>query len=1015
MAEQPSVNVAELIRSKIEELNSHPHNGLTDQQVIANREKYGKNQFTPKKKEPLWKKYLEKFEDPTIRILLVCTVLALVAGIYKGITTDEWLGIVEAIAIMIAVLIATGVGFWLELKADQAFELLRKEYENVMSKVTRNGAFHSISIFDLVVGDIVHLGAGDKIPADGWLVQSNDLTVDQSSWNGESEPAVKDGSEDPADKNGRTFMISGTNVQTGSALMLVVAVGDNSERGKLIRKLEETEADEAEDEEAEQKKGVKERKKTPLEEKLDALANIINIAGTGAAALIFASTFGAGLIRDEMGGALKPLGETILLILAPLIFIAVIVYSFTPKGRQSTVRTIWIGWITVIIVGLAILFVWGAPLQGAGTAFQNFLDNVFSPLLKYFMLAVTIIVVAVPEGLPMAITISLALSSQNIRKDNNLVRKMIATETIGSANVICSDKTGTLTLNRMTVDRIFLHDQLYENSANNGNGLKLKDHAGFEKMALSAACNSTANLEEENGNLKFIGNATECALLKWLRDQGNAYEEFREQYPWIERKEFSSERKMMATVIQHNSKRLVLVKGAPERVMAVCTRVELADGVFEPIEKHRAKLDGILQDMASQAMRTLAFAYKNKVNDGDENESELTLLALIGISDPPRPDVPEAVRICKKAGIDVKMVTGDLKLTAQAIAERIGIWEEGDEVVDGKQFDAMSDEELLKIMPRLRIIARVDPFQKARIVALLQKLGKVVAMTGDGVNDSLALRDADVGIAMGQRGTDIAKEASDIVLVDDNFGSIVRAVHWGRTLYENVQKFLQFQLTINLSALAIAFFSPLLALGLGVLQENGINILPNADFKELPLTILQLLWINLIMDTLAALALSLEPKRDELMNEPPKRRNESFITRSMAENVLIMSVIFILVTLGMQATGWYLGVDPTNEKLVSSVVFSSYVFMQVFNLFNARSVKPQRSAFSNLWHSRNFLMVMGLIVVVQVLLTQFGGAAFDTAPLSLETWLYIIGLGLAVLIIGEVSRLVRRNISSVKG
>jgi Ca2+-transporting ATPase len=327
----------------------------------------------------------------------------------------------------------------------------------------------------------------------------------------------------------------------------------------------------------------------------------------------------------------------------------------------------------------------------------------------------------------------------------------------------------------------------------------------------------------------------------------------------------------------------------------------------------------------------------------------------------------------------------------------------------------MSDEELLEIMPKLRIIARVDPFQKARIVALLQKLGKVVAMTGDGVNDSLALRDADVGIAMGQRGTDIAKEASDIVLVDDNFGSIVRAVHWGRTLYENVQKFLQFQLTINLSALAIAFFSPLLALGLDILRESGINILPNADFKELPLTILQLLWINLIMDTLAALALSLEPKRDELMSEPPKRRNESFITRSMAENVLIMGVLFILVTLGMQATGWYLGVDPTNANLVSSVVFSSYVFMQVFNLFNARSVKPKRSAFANLWHSRNFLLVMGLIVVVQVLLTQFGGAAFNTAPLSLETWLYIIGLGLAVLIIGEVSRLVRRHLSSAKG
>jgi len=1009
-----NMSVPELVKSKVEELNSHPHDGLTEQQVIINREKYGKNQFTPKEKVSLFKKYLEKFEDPTIQILLVCTLLAFIAGVYRGITTGEWLGIVEAIAIMIAVLIATGVGFWLELKADQAFELLRKEYENVVAKVTRNGAFHTISIFDLVVGDLVHLEAGDKVPADGWVIKSNDLTVDQSSWNGETEPAIKDGSEDPADKNGRTFLISGTNVQTGSAAVLVVAVGDNSERGKLIQQLQQTEADEAEDEEAEAQKGVKDRKKTPLEEKLDALANIINIAGTGAAALIFASTFGAGLIRGEMGGKLQQLGEIMLLIFAPLVFIAVIGYSFTKKGRQSPVRTIWIGWISVIVVGLIILFIWGTPLSGSGTAFQNFLDNLFSPLLKYFMLAVTIIVVAVPEGLPMAITISLALSSQNIRKDNNLVRKMIATETIGSANVICSDKTGTLTLNRMSVDRIYLHEKIFDSNANNGDGLKLKDHTGFEKMALSAACNSTSHLEEEDGNLKFIGNATECALLKWLRDQGQAYELYREKYPWIERIAFTAERKMMSTVIQHNGKRLVLVKGAPERVMAVCTRIELADGVSEPIEKYNAKLDAVLQEMAGMAMRTLAFAYKNKNNDGEESENGLTLLALIGISDPPRPDVPEAVRICKKAGIDIKMVTGDLKLTAQAIAERIGIWEPGDQMVDGKQFDAMSDDELLEIMPKLRIIARVDPFQKARIVALLQKLGKVVAMTGDGVNDSLALRDADVGISMGQRGTDIAKEASDIVLVDDNFGSIVRAVHWGRTLYENVQKFLQFQLTINLSALAIAFFSPLFALGLAILADTGIHILPNSDFKELPLTILQLLWINLIMDTLAALALSLEPKRDELMSEPPKRRNESFITRSMAENILLMGFVFILVNLVMQATGWYLGVDPNDADQVSSVVFSSYVFMQVFNLFNARSVKPTRSAFANLWQSRNFLLVMGIIVIVQVLLTQFGGTAFNTAPLSLETWLYILGLGLAVLIIGEISRLVRRRSSPAK-
>jgi Ca2+-transporting ATPase len=322
----------------------------------------------------------------------------------------------------------------------------------------------------------------------------------------------------------------------------------------------------------------------------------------------------------------------------------------------------------------------------------------------------------------------------------------------------------------------------------------------------------------------------------------------------------------------------------------------------------------------------------------------------------------------------------------------------------------MSDDELLKIMPDLRVLARSTPLQKERLVRLLQQQGEVVAVTGDGTNDAPALKRADVGISMGLRGTDIAKEASDVVLVDDNFGSIVRAVHWGRALYENVQKFLQFQLTINLSALAIAFLSPLLAIGLALLARSGFNPLPHADFRELPLTILQLLWINLIMDTLAALALSLEPKRDELMHEPPKRRDQSFITRSMAENVLVMSIYFIVVTLAMQATGWYLGADPSQPAMVSSVIFTTYVFMQVFNLFNARSVRPDRSAFAGVRESRNFWMVLSLIVVVQILLTQFGGSAFGTAPLPLPIWLNVILVGLSALVLGEISRFIRRRL-----
>jgi P-type Ca2+ transporter type 2C len=987
----------ELVSLKLKELGADPDSGLTAEQVKRNRSKYGSNVFTPKEKESLWKLYLEKFEDPTIRILLVCTFLALASGIYRGVTSAEWLGIVEAVAILIAVLIATGVGFWLELKADKAFELLRKEFENKQVKVTREGKFQVIPIDQVVVGDLVHLEAGCKVPADGLVMQHCDLTVDQSIWNGETEPAIKDGSEDPSDKNGRSFLVGGTNLQTGEGLMLAVAVGDSSEFGKIIRELQRKEQDED---------------KTPLEQKLDALADLINVAGTGAAALIFASIFGVGIIRGDLGGNIDPIGKTVLLVIAPLIFLGILGYSLTPRGRETIVRSIWMGWITVIIAGLIVVATWGTPLAGGSSIFQNILNNVFSPLLSYFMLAVTIIVVAVPEGLPMAITISLALSSQNIRKDNNLVRKMIATETIGSANVICSDKTGTLTLNRMSVDRIYLHKQTYDRSSDL-QALDLKKHSAFEKLAMIAACNSfdTSNLVSQNGDVKFVGNTTECALLKWLKDIGVTYETLRAQHPWEERIAFTNERKMMSTVVKHDGQRIVLSKGAPERVMDRCTMIELDNGVIEPIANHRANLDQVLEGMSSLAMRTLAFAYKHQSQEGEEHDSDLVLLALFGISDPPRPDVPAAVETCKHAGIDIMMITGDQKGTARAIAERIGIWQSGDVALEGADFTKMSDEELLKQMPKLRIVSRADPFIKARIVSLLQKLGKVVAMTGDGVNDAIALRDADVGIAMGLRGTDVAKEASDIVLIDDNFGSIVRAVHWGRTLYENVQKFLQFQLTINLSALAIAFFSPLLAMGLETLKGYGIVLLPNANFSELPLTILQLLWINLIMDTLAALALSLEPRRDELMSEPPKRRNESFITRSMAENILLMSVYVIAIILFMQGTGWYLGADPTNSSQVHSVLFTSFVFLQVFNLFNARSVKPGRSVFTKLLQSRNFLLVMSMIIVIQIMLTQFGGEAFKTAPLPLNVWINIILVGLSALVLGEAFRFVRRRAS----
>jgi len=828
------------IEDTLKRLGTDPHRGLTTKQVRQNRKKYGSNEPSSPEKYPLWKQYIDKFKDPTIIILSACAFLMLLTGIYELAAKGSWLGIMEGVAILIAVAILTGVGFILEHKADQGFELLRAETENVVVKVTRDGAFHTVLVNDVVAGDIVHLGTGDKIPGDGLVIEGTDLQVDQSLWNGEAFPATKDKTNDPV-------LIGGTDVVEGHATMIVVAVGDNYERCTTG-----------------QEYILEQNRLTPLEEKLNALADIINVAGTGAAALIFASIFGAGIMRGELGGTLEPMGQMFLLMVAAIVFMVVIAYSLTKQGREKQVRTIIVGWGLVLVLGVATLFIWGAPLSGEGAAFSNFLDNVFSPLLRYFILAVTIIVVAVPEGLPLAITISLALSMQKIRQDNVLVRKMAATENLGRVTVICSDKTGTLTLNRMSVEWVYLHGQLHKGDQ----VTNLTRHPAFERMALIAARNSTCKLEEKSGELKFVGNHTECALLEWLRDQGVAYEEIRERVPRVAEMPFNAGPKMMSTIVSHDGHRLVLSKGVPERIISCCAQIEVGKGRVEPIEKHQDELNRRLDEMTSLAMRPLALAYKDMTTDGDEPEEGLTFLALIGIRDPVREDVPQAVQTCKDAGIRVVMVTGDYVRIANVVAEEIGLLEEDSIILEGEEFARMSDEQVLEILPRLRVLARSTPRDKERLVRLLQSLGEVVAVTGDGVGDATPLWKADVGISMGIRGTDIAKEASDIVLVDDNFGSIVRAVHWGRTLYENVQKFLQFQLTINLSALVIAFLSPLLALGLALLAEQGIHILPGADFKELPLTVLQLLWVNLIMDTLAALALSLEPRRDVLMKDP---------------------------------------------------------------------------------------------------------------------------------------------------
>jgi len=628
---------------------------------------------------------------------------------------------------------------------------------------------------------------------------------------------------------------------------------------------------------------------------------------------------------------------------------------------------------------------------------------------------VIIIVVAVPEGLPMSVTVSLALAMQKMTRANSLVRQLVACETIGSATVICSDKTGTLTQNKMQVVRlgwdgqVFQRDRVADWPHPSANAAWPRDGRPLDWIALNAAVNSTANLEAREGRLQPVGNSTECALLLWLHEEGIEYPKLRLQFPALYQIHFSSERKRMTTVIDHGLSLLALVKGAPEWVLEHCSHYQTAEGKQSPLTSDvRAVIQQHLSAAAGQALRTLAFAFAPLGPDTPAEpdvlhahrevfEKDLIFIGFVAIGDPLREDVQDAVDQCRRAGIEVKMITGDNVETARAIGAAIGLLDRPDALVlTSPEFNALSDEELKERLPRLRVLARARPLDKFRMVQLLQEQGEVVAVTGDGTNDAPALKKADVGLAMGRSGTEVAKEASKIVLLDDAFSTIVKAVHWGRSLYENIQRFTQFQLTINVSALVIAFLGPF------------FGIKP-------PFTILQLLWINVIMDTFASIALCSEPPRPGLMLLPPKRRGDNIISRPMLWTICTTAAFFVIVMmtllLGME-NGWWLG-DPASEKSKSfpeltywqvSVFFTVYVFFQVWNEINSRSLTPEVSGFQGLHRNPIFLGIVGLIVVGQLLIVTFGGEVFEVEPLGPLTWLAIAVGTASVLVYAEIVR-----------
>lgn len=848
--------------------------GLTDAEVLKSRDKYGVNILTPAKKTSPWISFLKKFGDPLIVILLIAGILSVGISFYEYIVLGESMQVFfEPVGIFIAIMLATGLAFLFEYKADKEFMILNQVNDDEPVKVIRNSKVVEIARKDVVVGDVVILSCGDEIPADGLLLESVSLDVDESTLTG--EPLCHKTVDEAHFNKDATFpsnaVMKGTKVMNGNGVFRVSAVGDATENGKVFTAAQ-----------------IDNSVKTPLNEQLERLGRLISWLSYSVAALVV-----VGRIADFM-------------LTEPYTTMTFIAYC-----------------------------------------------------LQTVMIAVTLIVVAVPEGLPMAVTLSLAYSMRRMLKTNNLVRKMHACETMGAVTVICTDKTGTLTQNRMKVYEMVcenINDVLYEN----------------------IALNSTANLDGE----KVIGNPTEGALLLWMRDAGVDYAEKRAAIEVLDAVPFSTERKYMSTTVRSlamNGETVTYLKGAPEVVMSMCNMTD----------KQRAKYAGKLSEFQKKAMRTLAFAY----ND--------VFLGIVAISDPIREDVPAAIRECDEAGIDVKIVTGDTPGTAMEIGRQIGLHCPSDSIITGTDFEALSDEEVYERVNSLKIIARARPMDKKRLVEFLQKRNHVVAVTGDGTNDAPALKAAHVGLSMGD-GTSVAKEASDITIIDNSFRSIGRAVMWGRSLYQNIQRFILFQMTVNVVACLI--------------------VLVGAFFDtQSPLTVTQMLWVNLIMDTFAAMALASLPPNETVMRGKPRDRSAFIINKSMKWNILSIGLLFTFILLAFyylfenyDVVSLFALVDTDialqEQRGLSayeiSLFFTIFVMLQFWNMFNARAIATGHSAFHEISSCRGFVSIVALIFFGQILIVELGGAMFNVVSLSISDWLITVGATSLVLWIGEFVRLV---------
>ncbi|XP_054843698.1 plasma membrane calcium-transporting ATPase 1 isoform X1 [Eublepharis macularius] len=994
-------------------LKTSPNEGLSGNPADIERRAavFGKNFIPPKKPKTFLQLVWEALQDVTLIILEIAAIVSLGLSFYQPPGGNEALcgtvsvgeeeeegetGWIEGAAILLSVVCVVLVTAFNDWSKEKQFRGLQSRIEQEQKfTVIRGGQVIQIPIADIVVGDIAQVKYGDLLPADGVLIQGNDLKIDESSLTGESDHVKKMLDRDP-------MLLSGTHVMEGSGRMVVTAVGINSQTGIIFTLLGAGSDDEEEKKEKEKKEKKSKKQDGTIENRNKAKAQ------DGAAMEMQPLKSEDGGDGDEKKRNNMPKKEK-----------SVLQGKLTKLAVQIGKAGLLMSAVTVII--LVLYFVidtfWVQKRPWLAECTPIYIQY----FVKFFIIGVTVLVVAVPEGLPLAVTISLAYSVKKMMKDNNLVRHLDACETMGNATAICSDKTGTLTMNRMTVVQAYINEKHYK---------KIPEPEAIPERTLSylvtgISVNSAYTTkilppEKEGGLPRHVGNKTECALLGLLLDLKRDYQDVRNEIPeetLYKVYTFNSVRKSMSTVLKNaDGSFRIFSKGASEIVLKKCFKILSANGepkVFRPRDRDDI-VKTVIEPMASEGLRTICLAFRDFPAGEPEpewdNENDivtgLTCIAVVGIEDPVRPEVPDAIRKCQRAGITVRMVTGDNINTARAISLKCGILHPGEDFLclEGKEFNRrirnekgeIEQERIDKIWPKLRVLARSSPTDKHTLVkgiidSTVSEQRQVVAVTGDGTNDGPALKKADVGFAMGIAGTDVAKEASDIILTDDNFSSIVKAVMWGRNVYDSISKFLQFQLTVNVVAVIVAFT------GACITQDS-------------PLKAVQMLWVNLIMDTLASLALATEPPTESLLLRKPYGRNKPLISRTMMKNILghafyQLVVVFTLLFAGEKIFDIDSGRNaplhaPPSEHY--TIVFNTFVMMQLFNEINARKIHGERNVFEGIFNNAIFCTIVLGTFIVQIVIVQFGGKPFSCSELTVEQWLWSVFLGMGTLLWGQL-------------